>query len=59
MKVPSSRPRARGWSPPSPQPSLHAPEDEAIESGVRLRTLWLRPQGSVLVEEALVEIPLG
>jgi hypothetical protein len=45
--------------PPSPQLCLLAPWDEAIEGSVRLRALWLRPQGSVLVEEALAEIPPG
>jgi hypothetical protein len=50
---------SEGQSPSSSQPSLHAPGGEAIEGGVRLRTLWLRPQGSVLVEEALAEIPPG
>jgi hypothetical protein len=46
-----------GRAPPSPQPSLHAPE--AIEGSVHLRTLRLRPKGSILVEEALTEIPPG
>jgi hypothetical protein len=59
LKIPSSQPRARGQSPLSPQPSLHAPEDETIEGSVPLRTLWLRPQGSVPIEEALTEIPPG
>jgi hypothetical protein len=30
--------------------------DEAIERSMHLRALWLRPQGSVLVEEALAKI---
>jgi hypothetical protein len=49
----------RGQSPSSPQPSLHALGDEAIEGGVRLRTLWLGSQGCVPIEEALIEIPPG
>jgi hypothetical protein len=44
-------------SPSSPQLNLCAPGDEAIEGSVCLRALWLRPQGSVLVEEALADIP--
>jgi hypothetical protein len=59
LEISSSQPRVRGRSPSSPQPSLHAPGDEAIEGSVRLRTLWLGSQGCVPVEEALAEIPLG
>jgi hypothetical protein len=59
LKISSSQPRVRGRSPSSPQPSLHAPRDEAIEGGVRLHTLWLGSQGCIPVEEALAEIPPG
>jgi hypothetical protein len=59
MRILSSQLRAGRQNPQAPSFASARPEDEATKSGERLRALWLWPQGSVLVEEALAEISPG
>jgi hypothetical protein len=58
-RILSSQLRAGRQIPQAPSFASARPGDETIKSGERLHALGLRPQGSVLVEEALAEISPG